>query len=91
MWLFKLLVILAFSNAYVTVRGHRYTNTWAAQINGDTDGGKRIAEQCGFSYKMKVNDMKYMYFLHCLKYNATLARKNEETFTMTSEKLMVTS
>ena len=54
MRLFKVLVILAFSNAHVTVRGYRYNNTWAMQTYGDTDGVKRIAEQYGFSYKMKV-------------------------------------
>ena len=81
MWLFKLLVILALSNAYVTVRGHRYTNTWAMQINGDTDGGKRIADQCGFSYKMKVNDKyMYMHFLQCINYNATSARENVDFY-----------
>lgn len=61
MWLFKLLVILAFSNANVTVRGHRYNNTWTMQIYGDTDGLKRIAEQYGSSCKMKISADCYLF------------------------------
>ena len=61
MWVFKLLVILAFSNAHVIGRGHKYTNTWTVQVNLDTDGAKRIDENYGFSFKLKVNDK---YFLH---------------------------
>lgn len=65
MWFFKLLVILAFSNTHVIVRGRKYTSTWAVQVTLDTDGAKRIAENYGFSYKLKVNDK---YFLHCIIY-----------------------
>ena len=79
MCLFKLLVILAFSNANVTVRGHRYNNTWAMQIYGDTDGLKRIAEQYGSSCKMKVND-EYMHFPQCINYNATSARESVDFY-----------
>ena len=74
MWLFKLLVILAFSNAHMIVRGHRYTNTWAVQVNGVTDGMKRnIAEKDGISNKVKVNDK---YYLQGINYNATSAGEN---------------
>jgi len=62
MWIFKLLVVLAFSNACVIVRGHN-TNTWAMEVNLDTDGVKEIAEKYGFSYKLKVNDK---YFRQCI-------------------------
>ena len=65
MWFLKLLLILAFANACMTVRGHRYTNTWIVQISGDTNEVKRIAEKDGFTYKTKVMYTKYtiMYFL----------------------------
>lgn len=66
MWFFILLVILAVSNTCVIVRGHRYTNTWAVQVNGDTNGVKRIVEKYGFSYKLKVNNK---YFLQCIMLN----------------------
>lgn len=54
MWFLKLLLILTFANALMALRGHRYTNTWVVQINGDFNGAKRIAEKYGFTYKMKV-------------------------------------
>ena len=76
MWLFKLLVILAFSNVHVIVRGHRHTNTCAVKVNGDTNEVKRIAETYGFSYKPKVNE----YFLQCLNYNATPAGENVDFY-----------
>lgn len=61
MWIFKLLVILAFSNACVILRGHNYTSTpWAVQVNLDTDLTKKIAEKCGFSYKLAVNDKYFL-------------------------------
>lgn len=59
MWFLKLLVILAFPNACATVRDHRYTNTWAVQIDGDVNEAKRITEKYGFTFKMKV--------FHCIK------------------------
>ena len=78
MWLFKLLVILAFSNVHVIVRaGHRHTNTCAVKVNGDTDEVKRIVETYGFSYKLKVNDK---YFLQCLNYNVTPAGENVDIY-----------
>ena len=55
MWFLKLLLILAFANACMTVRGHRYTNTWIVQISGDINEVKRIAEKDGFTYKTKVS------------------------------------
>ena len=58
MWIFKLSVILAFSNACVIVRGHNYTSTPC--INLDTDLAKKIAEKCGFSYKLIVNDKYFL-------------------------------
>ncbi|XP_078364758.1 neuroendocrine convertase 1-like isoform X2 [Oculina patagonica] len=63
MWFMKLLLILAFSNAFmtVTVRGHRYTNTWVVQINGDINGVNRIAEKYRFTYKMKISNNYYLF------------------------------
>jgi len=61
MWFFKLLVILAFSNTHVIVRSHKYTSTWAVQVTLDTDGAKRIAENYGFSYKLKISADCYLF------------------------------
>ena len=54
MHLLILLAILNFYNDYVSSRELRYTNTWAAQINGDVKEAMTIAEMYGFTYKMKV-------------------------------------
>ena len=73
----KLFILLALPYTCVSMRGLRYTNTWAVKIDGDIKTVKNIAQRNGFNYKMKVfftvlklqGDMIYTSGLSCSKAN----------------------
>ena len=55
MWLLIVLAVLdCFDGHVIAFMDHKYTNTWAVQINADVNEAMRMAEKYGFTYKMKV-------------------------------------
>ena len=55
MWLLIVLAVLdSFDGHVMAFMDHKYTNTWAVQINADVNEAMRMAEKYGFTYKMKV-------------------------------------
>lgn len=56
MWLLIVLAVLDSFDGHVIAAflDHKYTNTWAVQINADANEAMRMAAKYGFTYKMKV-------------------------------------